>query len=196
MTRLFALALGCLLCGTALSTTAIIPQTSPATTPAMQAPPEVLAAFMKNVDAYVALHRKAEGTLPRLPDKATPEQITQSRVALAALIRAGRPGVPQGNLVTPDMQAYIRRLMVTVFEGPDGATLKTTVMEENPGTLTVKVYDTYPPDVPLTTMPPAVLAALPKLPEEIRYGFVGRALVLLDEHADIIVDFVPDAFPG
>jgi hypothetical protein len=58
------------------------------------------------------------------------------------------------------------------------------------------VYDTYPPDVPLTTMPPAVLAALPKLPEEIRYGFVGRALVLLDEHADIIVDFVPDAFPG
>jgi hypothetical protein len=39
-------------------------------------------------------------------------------------------------------------------------------------------------------MPPQVLAALPKLPQELEYRFVGARLILLDTHADIILDFV------
>jgi hypothetical protein len=42
-------------------------------------------------------------------------------------------------------------------------------------------------------MPPCLLNALPALPPELRYGFVGPHLVLWDVDAGLIVDFVPDA---
>jgi hypothetical protein len=37
------------------------------------------------------------------------------------------------------------------------------------------------------------LAALPKLPKELEYRFLGRDLVLWDLHAGLIVDFIPRA---
>jgi hypothetical protein len=40
-----------------------------------------------------------------------------------------------------------------------------------------------------------VLAALPKLPEEVEYRFVGDRLILLDAHGHIIVDYIEDALP-
>jgi hypothetical protein len=36
---------------------------------------------------------------------------------------------------------------------------------------------------------------LPKMPEELEYRFVGRNLVIMDEHAHLIADFVSDAIP-
>ena len=43
------------------------------------------------------------------------------------------------------------------------------------------------------TVPPNILAALPKLPEDLEYRFVNRTMILLDTHANLIVDFVPNA---
>jgi len=43
---------------------------------------------------------------------------------------------------------------------------------------------------------PALLAALPALPEELEYRFVGWDLVLVDTHADLVVDILKDALPG
>jgi hypothetical protein len=42
---------------------------------------------------------------------------------------------------------------------------------------------------------PALLAVLPALPEELEYRFIGRDLVLVDVHADLIVDVLKDALP-
>jgi hypothetical protein len=47
----------------------------------------------------------------------------------------------------------------------------------------------------MATMPPAILAALPQMPEELEYRFVGAALVILDPHAHLIADFIPGALP-
>jgi hypothetical protein len=44
-------------------------------------------------------------------------------------------------------------------------------------------------------MPPDVLAALPQLPEELQYRFVGSRLILLDSKAHIVVDYVSDVLP-
>ena len=50
------------------------------------------------------------------------------------------------------------------------------------------------------TVPPNILAALPKLPEDLEYRFVNRHMILLDTHAHI-VDYVwthsvaPNAMP-
>jgi hypothetical protein len=44
-------------------------------------------------------------------------------------------------------------------------------------------------------VPPQLIRALPQLPPELQYRIVGRALVLWDHHADLIVDVLPGAFP-
>ena len=43
-------------------------------------------------------------------------------------------------------------------------------------------------------VPPQLLLALPPLPAELEYRIIGRSLVLLDHHANLIVDILPDAF--
>ena len=43
---------------------------------------------------------------------------------------------------------------------------------------------------------PALLAALPALPEELQFRFVGRDLVLVDVHADLVLDILKDALPA
>ena len=46
-------------------------------------------------------------------------------------------------------------------------------MDENPGRLQLQVNARYPESVPVSTVPPQVLQALPKLPEELEYRFIG-----------------------
>ena len=48
---------------------------------------------------------------------------------------------------------------------------------------------------PISTVPPDVLQTLPKLSEDMEYRFVGDNLILLDAHAHIIADYIPDAIP-
>ena len=40
----------------------------------------------------------------------------------------------------------------------------------------------------------SVLMALPTLPKELEFRFVGRDLILRDTHANLIVDFLPNVF--
>jgi len=68
-------------------------------------------------------------------------------------------------------------------------------MDENPGVPQIVPNERYPSSVPLSTMPPQVLATLPKLPQELEYRFLGSRLILLDTGADIIVDFTNDVLP-
>jgi hypothetical protein len=68
-------------------------------------------------------------------------------------------------------------------------------MDENPGRIRIGVNDRYPDGVPLTMVPPPVLAGLPKLPADLEYRFLGRALILLDTEAQLIVDVMDNAIP-
>jgi hypothetical protein len=51
----------------------------------------------------------------------------------------------------------------------------------------------YPPNAPLSTMPPTVLLNLPKLPQGLEYRFVGKHLILFDSKANLIVDILRNA---
>ena len=44
-------------------------------------------------------------------------------------------------------------------------------------------------------MPPDILHVLPPLPDELQYRLVDRDLVLIDMHADLVVDILPGALP-
>jgi hypothetical protein len=159
--------------------------------PAVNRDAKAIAEFQDAVKAYVEIHKKAESALPRLPEEATPQQIDKNQRELGRLITEARTTAKQGDLFTPEMEAFIRRLMAQLLANRDGAQLKASIMDENPQGLVIKVNQRYPDEVPLSTMPPQVLEALPKMPEELEYRFVGATLAILDTHAYLIVDLVP-----
>jgi hypothetical protein len=151
--------------------------------------------FEARLKDYVALHRKVEADLPKLPKKATPEEIDRNQRALGERIAAARRNARPGELFTPAMQALVKRTLQEVLGGPGGKALKASIMDENPGLPKMAVNSRYPDQVPLSTMPPQVLASLPALDEDLEYRFIGRRLVLLDVHAHLIVDFTEDVLP-
>jgi hypothetical protein len=153
--------------------------------------------FGQRVQQYMAVHEQVheQGPVPALPKEATAEQIHQHQMALARAIQQLRPKAKPGEIFTKEIRAYFRRLLEGVFGGPEGRKLKAAIMDENPGAIRLLVNGRYPDGVPLTTMPPQVLAGLPKLPPELEYRFIGERLVLLDEPAHLIVDFIQDALP-
>jgi hypothetical protein len=151
--------------------------------------------FLKGVQAYVELHRKLEATLPPRPEHATPAEIQAHENALAKLIVQARSRAKQGDLLPQKVRAYLRRQIGAVLRGPDGAVIRQSVMEDNPGRVQLKVNARYPDGLPITTMPAPILGALPKLPEHVEYRFMGERLILLDIHAQLVMDYMTDALP-
>jgi hypothetical protein len=155
-----------------------------------------LADFREEVADYVELHKKLEATLPDVPKEATPSQLDQRQRALAALIQTARRGATPGDIFERDSRPIIRKLLFGVFTGPDGKRLRAAINEENPGqAVKLTVNGRYPDSIPVSTVPPKVLAVLPPLPLELEYRFIGTTLILLDAHAHIIVDYMTGVVP-
>lgn len=156
---------------------------------------QAVGAFEARVNEYVALHEKLESTLPKFAERGTPEQVDKNQRALGDLIKAARKDAKPGDFFSPGMQKLVKRVMSEVLSGPDGKTIKSSIMDENPGVPNLAINERYPSSVPLSTMPPEVLEPLPKLKGELEYRFIGRRLILLDTEADIILDFTGDVLP-
>ena len=163
--------------------------------PQSTADAESLAEFNQRVTAYAELHKKLEATLPSMPKETTPEIIDKHQRALEQLIRGARTEAKPGDLITPATQKAFRQLLARVFQGQEGRELKGTILDENPGNIGLTVNARYPDEIPLSTVPPQVLSALPKLPEELEYRFIGDRLILLDKHAHTIADYMNKVFP-
>ena len=198
-----------LLAALALTAATLPGQTAPQTPPGKRAPatspkksvnPDdanaaVIKDFVARVDAYVAVHKKVEATLPALPKQTNPQIIDQHERALAKLIQAERKNAKQGDIFAPPMQALVRRLLAPVFRGSDGAHVRAEILDnEYKGSVTLTPNGRYPDEIPVSTVPPQVLSNLPKLAEELEYRFVRQNLILFDPHAHIIPDWVPQAF--
>jgi len=167
---------------------------------AEEAPPhpaeaQAVAAFQARVKEYSTLHRKLESSLPRLPKNPTPAQVDKNQPALGDLIKSARRDAAPGEFFTPGMQAFVKRIVGQALSGPDGKSVKGSIMDENPGVPKLVINERYPSSIPLSTMPIQILSLLPKLPEDVEYRFIGLRLILLDTHADIILDFTDDVLP-
>jgi len=166
--------------------------------PLTPADAQALATMNDRLKQYVALHTKIERALPKLPMEATPEQIDKNQRGLEKLVREARATAKPGDIFTPEARPVIKRLLASVFGGPDGKQLKASIMDENqaaPSAAKLIVNGRYPDSVPLTTVPPQVLQTLPKLTEDLEYRFIGDSLILLDVHAHVIADFIEDVLP-
>jgi len=159
----------------------------------------LVADFKKRVDEYVKVREKAEAAAPvNLQEKSKPAQINAAEKNIAQKVRDARPAAKAGDIFTPATQAMFRRLLQpSMTKGPDAADNKAIVKDDAPAAKQVpfKVNAEYPKDVPLSTVPPDVLLALPTLPKDVQYRFAGKHLLLFDSKANIIVDFMPNAIP-
>lgn len=151
--------------------------------------------FIRRVEDYVELHKKLEKTLPALPEQTDPVTIDKHQRALTLLIQSARKGAKAGDIFHPPMQRLVRRLLRPIFQGPDGLQVKSEILDnEYKGNVKLLVNARYPDEVPISTVPPQVLAQLPKLEEELEYRFVKNHMILFDSHAHLIVDLVERAF--
>lgn len=158
----------------------------------------MLEGFEERVGHYVRLHRRLERALP-------PEQLFEDLEDMSAAVETlhyaiadARPYAQEGNVFTP-AAAYVltRRLHRAITD--NGYTPAEVLAAINagyrPGIGVPEINGRFPPSRDRDVWP-ALRAVLPALPDELRYRFVDRDLVLLDVHADLVVDILRDALPA
>lgn len=163
--------------------------------PALGQNANALADFRTRVNAYDALQRKVQAALPKLSTEATPEEIDRYQRSLVTGIAAARGNAKQGDIFTQPVRRVVRGLIAQTFARGDRATLRESILEDNPGRVKLTVNGPYPDEVPLSNMPADLLMILPPLPTVLEYRFVGDSLILLDSAARLIVDVMPQALP-
>jgi len=155
---------------------------------------KLLADFDARVKAYYELRDKVDEGRARQTQSKEPEKIEAQKKALAANIMKARAAAKPGDIFTPEIQPFIKRLVKPALKGTDGQENKNTLKEEKP-LVELKVNAPYPQDQPLSTVPPDVLLQLPKLPKDMEYRFIRKHLLLYDSRASLIVDFIYNAIP-
>jgi hypothetical protein len=158
--------------------------------------------FQARIQKYVELQKKAASSVPAIPKDVTdPNVIARHQQQMGEAIRALRPGAMPGEIFTPGVRQLIINTVKQKLEGSDGAAARATVLGEgNPKSgesaapVKLAINASYPTAAPLSTVPPSLLIALPTLPREVEYRFVGRTLILRDTQANLIVDMIPNVF--
>ena len=172
---------------------------------------EVLEEFLEEIVEYVKLHRKLTEKIPIAEPTWSARQISDRQRQLTVAIQNARRDKTQGNIFKPEVEAAFRNVLTRELTGPDGPAMLNEIHSGNPKiegvpqqrnprnepmkSVPLQVNAYYPDDAPLSSVPPSLLLALPALPEEVRYRFVGRHLILRDTDANVILDFIRDVVP-
>lgn len=155
---------------------------------------ETIRHFQKAAARYDGLHRQeTERVRDRGPVTAQ---------ALGEAIRSRRLKARPGDIFVPEVQTLLRRLISEQLKGPDAFAARRALDEDNPTKqpefpqVILRINAAYPEGAARSTIPPSLLLVLPPLPESLHYRFVGRDLILVDDVAQIIVDFLLAATPA
>jgi hypothetical protein len=151
--------------------------------------------FRERVDAYAALHRRLETPLPTLTQARDMRRNFVVRQLLASAIRRARGQVRQGNIFAPDAAIALRAIISEALSGRDVESFLAELNEEHPQMHDVRAVINGPlPRGSTHEVPVVLLQVLPELPEDVEYRIVNHDLVLWDIHADLVVDYLPNAF--
>ncbi len=145
--------------------------------------------FTALVWSYLELRSELEKGLPTLTVTDDPAETRRVERALAQRIRLARAEAKQGDLFTPTISIAFRKALLLEMDASTWA----AIMDDNPGEFPAQINGTYREGKPFSTVPPNILAALPRLPDDIEYRFLGRHLILLDTKASVILDRIPYA---
>ena len=154
--------------------------------------------FRRSVGEYVALHRSIDRELPPVLTTQDVEQIHRAVKLLRMRIQTARATARQGDIITPDVARMFRRRISTCLAPEEWKAIFAERAHDEQGEAIeappLRVNMEWPADVPFDFVPPQLLQSLPGLPEELQYRIIGLSLVIWDYHANLIVDFLPDAF--
>jgi hypothetical protein len=172
---------------------------------------ETLRKFQREIEEYVELRQSVLKQIPPINAKSTPAEIEAHQKALTQAIIAYRKGAKREDIFRPEVAAAIRRTLHREFASAQGPALLKDIKQGNPKVegnplpqdpskevkppVTVAVNALYPDSAPFSSVPPSLLLKLPLLPDQVRYRFIGRALILRDTEANVILDYIPDVVP-
>ena len=156
--------------------------------------------FKVSVEEYVELHRRVRATLPPLEVTPEPRRILKASDRLTAALRDARRGAQAGEVFNPVVAASFKARIHYALRDPDRRKRiveRLTEVEEDederpPAGWKPAVNGTLDWFATGAT-PHGILEALPDLPDELQYRFVGLDLILLDVDANLIVDILPAA---
>jgi hypothetical protein len=160
---------------------------------------DAVAVFTAATHQYAVTHRRIEQQLPPMVVNADPAEIYRAIEQMAAAMKAARPNARQGDFFTPALAPLLRSRITTSLHthGFTREDVRLAEMAEgiDSTTVTLRVNGRFP-WIFASPMFPCVLAALPAVPPELQYRIVGDNLVLVDVHAGLVVDLLPDALRG
>jgi hypothetical protein len=139
--------------------------------------------FDQNISQYMALRRQVELRTPEPHVSGDRDEIGRAADAFAEALRAARPAAKPGDIFTPAIAAdFKRRPCFASTHEDDG---------RSPAAVVNRRFDWRGAEA----TPPALIAGLPLLPEELQYRIVNCDLVLVDIVAGLVIDVVPRAHP-
>lgn len=145
---------------------------------------------------YALAHRRIERAVGPLTVTASPVELMANVNAIGDGIRGDRVNARQGDLFTPQLSAELRERIADALaaRGLTPADVTTDEIPEgiNRSALVVRVGGPFPWAAGFNVLP-TLIEALPELPPELQYRFVFRDLVLVDVHANLVVDVLPQA---
>jgi len=152
-----------------------------------------LSAFQTRLDNYIALHRKFEGPLPPLQVTKDMDEVHRLKDTLRGQIIAARG--TRGTLITPGLVEVFKQVIGSTLTLADVVNISEELEEHTPPRMAkVRANAPLPGNAPFVTIPPTLLRALPQLPPELRYVALSGALIIWDQHADLVVDIMPRLF--
>jgi len=167
--------------------------------------------FYEEIQEYVRLRQDIVAQVPAVPADGTAEQVGARQKAMTEAIVAHRRKARQGEIFKPDIATAFRRIIARELTGPDAAAMLNELRSGNPKVegvpkvsdpthevktpVTLRVNARYPESASFSSVPPSLLRKLPQLPDQVRYRFVGRTLILRDTDANVILDYIPDVVP-
>ena len=156
--------------------------------------------FKASVEDYVQLHRNVRATLPPLEVSSEPRRILKASEELTAAIRDARRGARAGDVFNPVVAATFHARINYALRDPDRRKRIVERLTEVEDDEDERPPPGWRPAVNGTldwfstgATPHVLLEALPELPDELQYRFVGLDLILLDVDANLIVDILPAA---
>jgi hypothetical protein len=178
------------------------PHLAPTTVPAVELPE--LESFRTALKTYVDLtqpfRKEAAAAGDAVPNQTASipadEAVRLRQRTLAEAIHTKvRPAAQQGDLFAPAVADVMRKQLAVAFAGPRADLIRDALQEQNEGLAAASIVLTVNQTVAVPGVPPVLLETLPQLPPQVEFAFSGRTLILRDVDADLIVDFIPQAFP-
>lgn len=153
-------------------------------------------AFLDRVAQYVKLRKSLEGGLPP-PGADSGKEIAVRQQQLAQKIREARANARQGDIFSPEIAAEFRSLIALAMQGNNSTKIHKSMKSAEPRAGAPLAINAQLPDtLPMPSVPPTLLANLPRLTGDVDYRLLGRTLLLHDTKAGTIIDFIPDAVPA